>query len=47
MVAPVNDHPVTDVFDALCQSVTALGGFFAGADLIVVEHVFLPDGPGG
>ena len=24
-----------------------MGGFFAGADLIVVEHVFFPDGPGG
>ena len=47
MVASIYDHPVTDPLDPLCQGVTALGGFLAGTDLIVVEHVFFPHGPGG
>ena len=40
MVAPAHNHPVADGFNALRQSVPALGGFLAGADLIVVEGVF-------
>ena len=47
MVASIYNDSITDPLDPLFQGVAALGGFFAGADLIVVEHIFFPDGPGG
>ena len=47
MVASIYNDSITDPLDPLCQGVAALGGFFAGADLVVVEHVFFPDSPGG
>ena len=46
-VSSVRDELIPDARHAGREAAPALGGFLAGADLVVVEHIFFPDADRG